>query len=233
MPRFAHRWFTLFLPLVELLAYEWSSSPRTGFASKPDGKLGVCCAGRHHCFCVGITSLLRVGTFIHLRLRGTAHHSETSFPPIHDAVMATCFHLGWRRWPGLCLGVYQFSWSGAKRSSLSMFYVLAVYPLILSVAYAIRALPPGRSFGGGLLETTEAALQRCNDGQQTLIHKAEQGLQPNYLVLLLRTVLICAHCFLNVFTISQRQLSITHLLSLCTGSVSHERGGNMTAGSKR
>ncbi len=131
-----------YLPLLALLAYEWSSF--VFFKQVPTRpnlvvSLGYAVFGGIISFCIGITSLARVSTFIPGWLRGRTSQQD-SIPShirrrIGDLLTLWIGGVGL----GFCLGVLPILLTGQTLLPLSMFYVLAaIYPLILS--YAIRSL---------------------------------------------------------------------------------------------
>jgi signal transduction histidine kinase len=128
-----------YLPLLALLAYEWSSYAFYGHVpTRPNLiiSLGYGVLGGIISFAIGIHSLIRVGRLI----PSWGKVTRGSIPShirrrVGDLLTLWIGGVGL----GFCLGVLPILLTGHTLLPLSMFYVLAtMYPLILS--YAIRSL---------------------------------------------------------------------------------------------
>jgi len=129
-----------YLPLLALLAYEWSSYIFLGqhVPTRPNLiiSLSYGVLGGIISFCVGVNSLARIGHLVPQTFKGTR-----SLIPTHVRRRVGDLLTLWIGGVGLgfCFGVLPILLTGRTLLPLPIFYVLAaVYPLVLS--YAIRTL---------------------------------------------------------------------------------------------
>lgn len=129
-----------YLPLLALLAYEWSSYLIFGQVPTRVNlivSLGYGVIGGIVSFCIGITSLVRVW---HIVPQQPTRIFQVVIPPhirrrIGDLLTLWIGGVGL----GFCLGILPILLTGQTLLPLPMFYILAIaYPLLL--AYAIRSL---------------------------------------------------------------------------------------------
>lgn len=132
-----------YLPLIAILAYEWSSYAIFGHVlTRPNMLvcLGYAVLGGAISFCIGITSLVRVGGILPCR-HARQKSAVREWIPTHIRRRVGDLLTLWIGGVGLgfCLGVLPILLTGKPLLPLPMFYILATgYPLIL--AYAIRSL---------------------------------------------------------------------------------------------
>ena len=132
-----------YLPLIALLAYEWSSYLLFGHVSTRLNlliSLGYAATGGLISLCIGLTSLVQIGRLLPRRYRQKQGTTQEIIPSrvrqrIGDLLTLWIGGVGL----GFCLGVLPILLVGQTLLPLPMFYVLVgIYPLLL--LYAIRSL---------------------------------------------------------------------------------------------
>ncbi|HEU5229610.1 MAG TPA: hypothetical protein VFU49_17465 [Ktedonobacteraceae bacterium] len=132
-----------YLPLIALLAYEWSSYLIVGYVPIRTNiifSLSYAAIGSMISFCIGIASLIRIGRLLPSRLFGSYGRFSDPIPlrisrRVGDLLTLWIGGVG----IGFCLGVLPILLIGQTLLPLPMFYLLvAVYPFML--LYAIRSL---------------------------------------------------------------------------------------------
>ncbi len=132
-----------YLPLIALLAYEWSSYLLFGHVSTHLNlliSLGYAAIGGLISLCIGLTSLIQIGRFLPHRDVQKQGSAQERIPSrirqrIGDLLTLWIGGVGL----GFCLGVLPILLVGQTLLPLPMFYILVgIYPLLL--LYAIRSL---------------------------------------------------------------------------------------------
>lgn len=180
-----------YLPLLALLAYEWSSYLIFGQVPMRINltvSLGYGVIGGVISLCIGATSLARVWRIVPQQQGGT-RTLQVVIPPhirrrIGDLLTLWIGGVGL----GFCLGILPILLTGQTLLPLSMFYVLAMaYPLLL--AYAIRSLRLVDRLQISLQQREEAmreqrkAMEEQQKMAQELLHANEELQQATSLLL--------------------------------------------------
>ncbi len=163
-----------YLPLVALVAYEWSSVLISGFVPTRVNltlSLGYAVIGGLISIAIGLSSLGRIGIFLPWRRSARKFSTRQVFPPhirqrIGDLLALWIGGMG----VGFFFGVLPIALSGQTLLPLAMFYILvAAYPFIL--LYAIRSLR--------LIDRLHVILDLREDALREQRKTAEELMQTN------------------------------------------------------